>query len=147
MGHTNTRNTERKKNLIEKSNQCVQSMNSVKRKQIVIRNSLLGLLKIEWFEKTRKKKPRQDVVWLVVTYSIIITKHKCCSPELTTNYEFCFTFNGFLKQPNLCLFLEAFTYDVRCFLSIFDLPMYPNQKLDYISLFSKIRFSLTYLPT
>ena len=33
----------------------------------------------------------------------------------------------------------AFTYDVRCFLGIFDLPTYPNQILYYISLFSKIR--------
>ena len=41
----------------------------------------------------------------------------------------------------------AFTYDVRCFGGIFDLPTYPNQILYYISLFSKIRCSLTYLPT
>ena len=41
----------------------------------------------------------------------------------------------------------AFTYDVRCFLGIFDLPTYPNQILYYISLFSKIRCSSTYLPT
>jgi hypothetical protein len=41
----------------------------------------------------------------------------------------------------------AFIYDVRCFGGIFDLPTYPNQILYYISLFSKIRCSLTYLPT
>ena len=41
----------------------------------------------------------------------------------------------------------AFTYDVRCFLGIFDLPTYPHQILYYISLFSKIRWGLTYLPT
>ena len=41
----------------------------------------------------------------------------------------------------------AFTYDVRCFSDIFDLPTYPNQMLYYISLFSKIRCSMTYLPT
>ena len=41
----------------------------------------------------------------------------------------------------------AFTYDVRWFFGIFDLPTYPNQILYYISLFSKIRCSLTYLPT
>ena len=41
----------------------------------------------------------------------------------------------------------AFRYDVRCFGGIFDLPTYPNQILYYISLFSKIRCSLTYLPT
>ena len=44
----------------------------------------------------------------------------------------------------------AFTYDVRCFLGNFDLPTYPirpNQILYYISLFSKIRCSLAYLPT
>ena len=41
----------------------------------------------------------------------------------------------------------AFTYDVRCFLGIFDLPTYHNQMVYYISLFSKIRCSLTYLPT
>ena len=29
---------------------------------------------------------------------------------------------------------------------IFDLPTYPNQMFYYISLFSKIRCSLTYLP-
>jgi hypothetical protein len=40
----------------------------------------------------------------------------------------------------------AFKYDVRCFLGIFDLPTYPNQILYYISIFSKIRCSLTYLP-
>ena len=33
------------------------------------------------------------------------------------------------------------------FFGIFDLPTYPNQILYYISLFSKIRCSLTYLPT
>ena len=37
---------------------------------------------------------------------------------------------------------EAFTYDVRCFLCIFDLPIYPNQILYCISLFIKIRCSL-----
>ena len=41
----------------------------------------------------------------------------------------------------------AFTYDVRCFGGIFDLPTYPNQILYYISLCSKIRCSLTYLHT
>ena len=41
----------------------------------------------------------------------------------------------------------AFTYDVRCFWAFFNLPTYPNQILYYISLFSKIRCSLTYLPT
>ena len=40
----------------------------------------------------------------------------------------------------------AFIYDVRCFLGISDLPTYPNQILYYISLCSKIRCSLTYLP-
>ena len=39
----------------------------------------------------------------------------------------------------LSLFKGAFTYDVRCFEGIFDLPTYPNQTLYYISLFSKIR--------
>ena len=47
--------------------------------------------------------------------------------------------------PKLCK--GAFIYDVRCFLGIFDLPTYPHQMLYYISLFSKIRWSLTYLPT
>ena len=43
--------------------------------------------------------------------------------------------------------MGAFIYDVRWFLGIFDLPTYPNQILDYyISPFSKIRCSLTYLP-
>ena len=32
----------------------------------------------------------------------------------------------------LILFSEAFTYDVRCFLGIFDLPTYPNQIVYYI---------------
>ena len=41
----------------------------------------------------------------------------------------------------------AFIYDVRCFSGIFDLPTYPHQILYYISLFSKIRWGLTYLPT
>ena len=41
----------------------------------------------------------------------------------------------------------AFTYDVRCFSGIFDLPTYPHQILHYnINLFSKIRWSLTCLP-
>ena len=39
------------------------------------------------------------------------------------------------------------TYDVRWFWAIFDLPTYPNQMIYYISLFDKIRWSLTYLPT
>ena len=43
--------------------------------------------------------------------------------------------------------LGAFTYDVRWFWGISDLPTYPHQILYYISLFSKIRCSLTYLPT
>ena len=43
--------------------------------------------------------------------------------------------------------LGAFTYDVRYFLGIFDLPTYPNQMFYYISLFSKIRCSLNYLPS
>ena len=42
---------------------------------------------------------------------------------------------------------HSYTYDVRCFLGIFDLPTYLNQMVYYISLFSKIRCSLTYLPT
>ena len=41
----------------------------------------------------------------------------------------------------------AFTYDVRCFRGIFDLCTYLNQILIYISLFSKIRCSLTYLSS
>ena len=41
----------------------------------------------------------------------------------------------------------AFIYDVRYFSGIFDLPTYPHQILYYISLFSKIRWSLTYLST
>ena len=42
----------------------------------------------------------------------------------------------------------AFTYDVRCFLGIFDLPTYPNQILYYISLFSKIRSLMQFdIPT
>ena len=43
--------------------------------------------------------------------------------------------------------MGASTYDVRWFWVIFDLPTYPNQMIYYISLFSKIRWSLTYLPT
>ena len=35
----------------------------------------------------------------------------------------------------------------QIFLGIFDLPTYPHQILYYISLFSKIRWGLTYLPT
>ena len=41
----------------------------------------------------------------------------------------------------------AFIYDVRYFLAIFDLPTYPHQILYYISLFSNIRWGLTYLHT
>ena len=47
----------------------------------------------------------------------------------------------------LLLYRGAFTYDIRCFLGIFDLPTYPNQILYYISIFSKIRWCLNYLPT
>ena len=43
--------------------------------------------------------------------------------------------------------LGASTYDVRLFQVIFDLPTYRNQMIYYISLFSKIRWCLTYLPT
>ena len=39
----------------------------------------------------------------------------------------------------------TFTYDVICFLGIFDLLTYHNKIIYYISLFSKIRCSLTYL--
>ena len=61
----------------------------------------------------------------------------------------------FLQKPLLIplwmrsikLYMGAFIYDVRCFLGIFDLPTYPNQMVYYIGLFSKIRCSLTYLPT
>ena len=42
--------------------------------------------------------------------------------------------------------MGAFIYDVRCFLSIFEVCNYPNQMVYYIGLFSKIRCSLTYLP-
>jgi hypothetical protein len=37
----------------------------------------------------------------------------------------------------------AFTYEVRWFLGIFDLPTYPNQILYFINLFSKIICSFT----
>ena len=50
-----------------------------------------------------------------------------------------------LKWPHFSK--RAFTYDVRCFSSIFDLPTYPHQILYCISLFSKIWWGLTYLPT
>ena len=53
----------------------------------------------------------------------------------------------FAKSPPKIFPRGAFTYDVRCFLGIFDQPTYPNQILYYISLFSKIRSTLTYLPT
>ena len=49
------------------------------------------------------------------------------------------------KETNVPLHKGAFTYDVRFFWDIFDLPTYPNQILYYISLFSKIHFSLTYI--
>jgi hypothetical protein len=67
----------------------------------------------------------------------------------TNNKYFCYHF--FIVF--LCCYIVvvitkgAFTYDVRCFGGIFDLPTYPNQMLYYISLFSQIRCSLTYLPT
>ena len=61
---------------------------------------------------------------------------------------------GWLEQPQrppkfkfLSSGKGAFIYEVRCFGGIFDLPTYPNQILYYISLFSKNRCSLTYLPT
>ena len=41
----------------------------------------------------------------------------------------------YLTSTNvLGLTLGAFTYDVRCFWGIFDLPTYPNQMIYYISL-------------
>ena len=57
------------------------------------------------------------------------------------------TVGYFTAKFSVSLHMGAFTYDVRCFLGIFDLPTYPNQMIYYISLFSKIRCSLTYLPT
>ena len=39
----------------------------------------------------------------------------------------------------------AFTYDVRCFWGIFDLPTYPNQKL-YYYLVKSDAAGPTYLP-
>ena len=51
----------------------------------------------------------------------------------------------FLKIGKLEWEHSHMTSDV--FLCIFDLPTYPNQRVYYISLFSKIRRSLTYLPT
>ena len=38
----------------------------------------------------------------------------------------------------------AYTFDVIALFGTFDLPTYPNQILYYISLFDKIRYSLTY---
>ena len=56
--------------------------------------------------------------------------------------------DDYLRMFHICSFPKgAFIYDVRCFLGIFDLPTYPNQMVYYIGLFSKIRCSLTYLPT
>ena len=52
-----------------------------------------------------------------------------------------------ISRQTLRLPKGAFIYDVRCFSGIFDLPTYPHQILYYISLFSKIRRGLTYLPT
>ena len=51
--------------------------------------------------------------------------------------------NGRIKK---CYAKGAFIYDVRCFFGILDLPTY-LPSLYYISLLSKIRCSLTYLPT
>ena len=58
------------------------------------------------------------------------------------------------KHPRNCRICDkrfshkgASIYDVRWFWAIFDLPTYPNQMIYYITLFSKIRWSLTYLPT
>ena len=55
--------------------------------------------------------------------------------------------NNFSCNSKCACTRGAFIYDVRCFLGIFDLPTYPHQMFYYISLFSKIRCSLTYLPT
>ena len=41
----------------------------------------------------------------------------------------------------------AFTYNVRCFAGIFDLPTLIRYFTTYLSLFSRIRWSLTYLPS
>ena len=70
--------------------------------------------------------------------------------------DFFHIFFAVQKQPTIKYFFYVHTYfsnfkkqftsDVRCILGIFDLPAYPNQILYYISLFSKIRCSLTYLP-
>ena len=56
-------------------------------------------------------------------------------------------YHYFVTDTAYLLVRGAFTYDVKCFGGIFDLPKYPNQILYYINLFSKIRSSSTYLPT
>ena len=58
-------------------------------------------------------------------------------------------FGDINKSPwCMCFSIQgAFTYDVRCFGGIFDLPTLIRYFTKYISLFSKIRRSLTYLPT
>ena len=86
--------------------------------------------------------------------SIIATQNDIKSTRedfgLMFDFETAYRSNAF-KSPNcvksLIWNLGAFTCDVRCFLTFFDLPTYPNQILYYISLFSKIRCALTYLRT
>ena len=82
-------------------------------------------------------------------FSKAVTHHTNWSwPSL----KICLTLPSPLSQHHivysLCLCLKntvgALTYDVRCFWGIFDLPTYPNQILYYISLFSRIRWGLTY---
>jgi hypothetical protein len=52
-----------------------------------------------------------------------------------------------LKKTKITKITKGILGSIRiCFLGIFDLPTYPNQILYYISLFSKIRCFLTYLP-
>ena len=86
----------------------------------------------EWSKDSELVKPcAGEHVLISYLYGILyqnsaLSNNRCCSSSISWG---------------------AFTYGVRCFWVIFDLPTYPNQILYYISLSSKIRCSLTYVPT
>ena len=96
-------------------------------------------------------------------FSVLLSKNKVAGPKgqiwNIQRYEGLImdTYSIFFKIPFSIILEKSLQFDLEVwdhsymtsdvFLVIFDLPTYPHQILYYISLFSKIRWSLTYLPT
>ena len=97
----------------------------------------MGLQCVIFMRRATSRKYR------IVNYSVVNSKN-----SMTATITIPMTFLvvvAVLCQFFIHLHIGAFTCDVRCFGGIFDLSTYPNQILYYISLFSRIRCSLTYL--